>query len=130
MRGVIVDNQSALGRAAVGVDTTGTLHVDRVPWFGRWHGADGVWQPVSQLNEPARANATALFTPVWGAKTPSTHGTMVVLGTFPPATPSRDLSGVVQSVFKDSSVVVTADGAVFVALGSAARTQPDQEVAG
>ena len=33
----------------------------------RWQGADLMWQPISQLNEPARANATALFTPVWGA---------------------------------------------------------------
>ena len=82
------------------------------------------------MNEPARANATALFTPVWGAKTPSTHGTMVVLGPFPPATPRRDLSGVVQSVFTDSSVDVPADGAVLVARGSAARTLHDQAVVG
>ena len=130
MRGGIVEHQSALGRAAVGVDTSGNLHVDRVPWYGRWHGADPTWQSISQLNEPARANATALFTPVWGAKTPSTHGTMVVLGPFPPATPRRDLSGVVQSVFTDSSVDVPADGAVLVARGSAARTLHDQAVVG
>src|SRR5213080_287398 len=93
MRGGVVEHQSALGRAAVGVDTTGNLHVDRVPWYGRWHGADPTWQPISQMNEPPRANATALFTPVWGTKTPATHGTMVVLGPFPPATPRLDLTG-------------------------------------
>ncbi|HMC71965.1 MAG TPA: hypothetical protein VKJ07_22605, partial [Mycobacteriales bacterium] len=98
MRGGVVEHQSALGRASVGVDTGGMLHVDRVPWFGRWHGADPTWQPISQLNEPARANATALFTPVWGAKTPATRGTVVVLGSFPPTTPRRDLTGVVQAV--------------------------------
>jgi hypothetical protein len=130
MRGGVVEHQSALGRAAVGVDTSGTLHVDRVPWFGRWHGADGVWQPISQLNEPARANATALFTPVWGAKTPATHGTMVVLGAFPPLNPRRDLSGVVQAVLTDSSVDVPADGAVLVARGAVAQSLHDQAVVG
>src|SRR5207245_11130830 len=109
---------------------TGTPHVDCGPCDGRAHADDPTWQSISQLNEPARANATALFTPVWGAKTPSTHGTMVVLGPFPPATPRRDLSGVVQSVFTDSSVDVPADGAVLVARGSAARTLHDQAVAG
>ena len=47
MRGGVVEHQSALGRAAVGVDTEGLLHVDRVPWFGRWHAADVTWGPVS-----------------------------------------------------------------------------------
>src|SRR5207244_3840895 len=130
MRGGVVEHQSALGRAAVGVDASGNLHVDRVPWFGRWHGADPAWQPISQLNEPARPNATALFTPVWGAKTPATRGTTVVLGPFPPATPRRDLTGVVQSVVTDSSVEVPADGAVLVARGSAALTLRDQAVVG
>src|SRR5437762_338962 len=49
MRGGVVEHQSALGRAALGVDTAGVLHVDRVPWYGRWHAADVTWQPVSQL---------------------------------------------------------------------------------
>jgi hypothetical protein len=130
VRGGVVEHQSALGRAAVGVDTSGTLHVDRVPWFGRWHGADPTWQPIAQLNEPARRNATALFTPVWGAKTPATRGTMVVLGPFPPTAPRRDLSGVVQQVLTDSSVDVPPDGAVLVARGSAAQALRDQAVVG
>jgi flagellar hook assembly protein FlgD len=130
IRGGVVEHQSALGRASIGIDTSGVLHVDRVPWFGRWHGADPTWQPIAQLNEPARANATALFTPVWGTKTPATHGTMVVLGGFPPATPRRDLTGVVQQVLTDSSVDVPADGAVLVARGAAARALHDQALVG
>jgi hypothetical protein len=130
MRAGVVEHQSALGRAAVGVDTGGNLHVDRVPWFGRWHGADQTWQPISQLNEPARANASALFTPVWGAKTPATRGTMVVLGQFPPATPRQDLTGVVQAVLTDSSVDIPPDGAVLVARGAAAQALHDQAVVG
>jgi hypothetical protein len=130
IRGGVVEHQSTAGRASVGIDTGGTLHVDRVPWFGRWHGADPTWQSISQLNEPARANSTALFTPIWGAKTPATHGTMVVLGGFPPATPRRDLTGVVQAVLTDSSVDVPADGAVLVARGSTAQTLHDQAIVG
>jgi hypothetical protein len=130
MRGGVVEHQSAPGRAAVGVDTSGILHVDRVPWFGRWHGTDPTWQPIAQLNEPARADATALFTPVWGAKTPATHGTMVVLGAFPPTAPRRDLTGVVQQILTDSSVDVPSDGAVLVARGAAAEVLRAQAVVG
>ncbi len=35
MQGGVVEHQSALGRAAVGVDTSATLHTDKVPWAGR-----------------------------------------------------------------------------------------------
>src|SRR5207249_4511864 len=49
MRAGVVEHQSALGRAAVGIDTAATLHADRVPWFGRWHGADAIWNPMGQL---------------------------------------------------------------------------------
>jgi hypothetical protein len=130
MRGGVVEHQSALGRAALGVDTAGVLHVDRVPWYGRWHAADVTWQPVSQLNEPPRANSIALFTPVWGAKTPATKGVTVVLGGFPPATPRRDLTGVVQSVFTNTSVAVPPDGAVLVGRGTAASALEDQAIVG
>ncbi len=130
MRGGVVEHQSALGRAAVGVDADGVLHVDRVPWYGRWHAADVTWQPVSQLNEPPRANAIALFTPVWGAKTPATKGVTVVLGGFPPATPRRDLTGVVQSVLTNTSVAVPPDGAVLVGRGMAASALEQQATVG
>jgi len=130
MRGGVVEHQSALGRAAVGVDTAGVLHVDRVPWYARWHAADVTWQPVSQLNEPPRANSIALFTPVWGAKTPATKGVTVVLGAFPPATPRRDLTGVVQSVLTNTSVAVPPDGAVLVGRGTAASALSEQAAVG
>src|SRR5205807_7022081 len=130
IRGGVVEHQTVPGRAAVDVDTSGTLHVDRVPWYGRWHGSDGLRQPISQLNEPARATSTALFTPVWGAKTPATRGTTVVLGGFPPLTPRRDLTGVVQSVFTDTSVAVPPDGAVLVARGAAAQVLHSAAVVG
>jgi hypothetical protein len=130
MRGGVVEHQSALGRAAVGVDTRGDLHVDRIPWYGRWHGTNTLWQPIAQLNEPPRANAVALFTPVWGANTPATRGTTVVLAGFPPAAPRRDLTGVVQSVLSNTNVSIPPDGAVLVARGTAAQALQEQAVAG
>jgi hypothetical protein len=121
IRSGVVEHQSALGRAAVGIDTSAILHADRVPWFGRWHGPDNVWYPVSQLNESPRTNAAALFTPVWGDVTPKVKGTTVVLQPFPPTVPRTDLAGTVTSILPGASVAVPPDGAVLVARGTAAR---------
>jgi hypothetical protein len=122
MRGGVVEHQSAIGRAAVGIDTSATLHTEKVPWFGRWHGPDNVWYPVAQLNEPPRANAVALFTPVWGGDTPAVkNGVAVVLEPFPPATPRQDLVGTIVSTTNGASTNVPDDGAVIVARGTAAR---------
>jgi len=131
MRGGVVEHQSALGRASVGVDTNGDLHVDRIPWYGRWHGTTNtLWQPIGQLNEPPRADAVALFTPVWGSNTPALRGTTVVLTGFPPAAPRRDLTGIVQSVLTNTSVAIPPDGAALVARGRAAQTLRDEAVVG
>jgi hypothetical protein len=120
IRSGVVEHQSALGRAAVGIDTSATLHADKVPWFGRWHGPDGVWYPVAQLNEPPRKNAVALFTPVWGGDTPAVKGTTIVLEPFPPAAPRTDLVGTIAAIGTGQPLDVPADGAVLVARGTAA----------
>ncbi|OLD99992.1 MAG: hypothetical protein AUG91_05455 [Actinobacteria bacterium 13_1_20CM_4_69_9] len=122
IRDGVVEHQSALGRAAVGIDTSATLHTEKVRWFGRWHGPDNVWFPLSQLNEPPRKNAAALFTPVWGGDTPAVkNGVTVLLEPFPPASPRTDLVGTIASVGSGASTDVPADGAVIVARGTAAR---------
>jgi len=122
LRGGVVEHQSALGRAAVGIDAAAVLHADKVPWFGRWHGPDGVWYPVAQVNEPPRPNAAALFTPVWGGDTPAVKtGVTVVLEPFPPAAPRTDLVGTIVSTGPGVRADVPADGAVLVARGTAAR---------
>src|SRR5436190_1124964 len=121
MHGGIVEHQSALGRAALGVDASATLHVDKVGWFGRWHGPDNVWYPVSQLNEPPRQNAAALFTPVWGDETPAVNGTTIVLEPFPPTAPRTDLVGTIVDMNDGDSTPVPPDGAVLVARGTAER---------
>ena len=122
MQSGVVEHQSALGRAAVGIDSSAMLHTEKVPWFGRWHGPDNVWYPLAQLNEPPRANAAALFTPVWGGDTPAAkNGVTLVLEPFPPATPRQDLAGTIVSVTSGASTDVPAEGAVIVARGTAAR---------
>lgn len=120
IRSGVVEHQSALGRASVGIDATATLRADKVPWFGRWHGPDNVWNPVAQLNEPPRANSAALFTPVWGGRTPAVKGITVVLQPFPPAAPRQDLVGTIAAIGGGESTDIPADGAVLVARGSAA----------
>jgi hypothetical protein len=122
IRDGVVEHQSALGRAAVGIDTGATLHTAKVPWSGRWHGPDGVWYPVAQLNEPPRPNAAALFTPVWGGDTPAVkNGVTIVLEPFPPTTARTDLVGTIVSVTNGATNDVPADGAVLIARGTAAR---------
>jgi hypothetical protein len=122
VRGGIVEHQSATGRAAMGIDTSAVIHVDRVPWFGRWRGAETGWNSVAQLNEPPRANSVALFTPVWGSTTPSVSGVGVILQPFPPAAPRRDLVGTVAAVTDGTPVAIPPDGAVLLARGTAAAT--------
>jgi hypothetical protein len=119
MRSGVVEHQSAIGRAAVGIDTGATLHADRIPWFGRWHGPDGVWYPVSQMNEPPRKNGLSLFTPVWGGETPAVQGATIVLEPFPPTAPRKDLVGTIVALGGGESVDIPPDGAVLVARGTA-----------
>jgi flagellar hook assembly protein FlgD len=130
IRGGVAEHQSVPGRAAVGVDTSGNLHVDRVPWYGRWRGPSTLWNSITQLNGPPRPNTTSLFTPVWGARTPRVQGTAVVLQPFPPTTPRRDLIGNVVSVGGGGGVAIPADGAVLVGRGTAAQYLLDEGIVG
>jgi hypothetical protein len=130
MRGGVVEHQPVLARAAAGVDTTGNLHVDRVPWFARWRGPSTLSYPIAQLNGPPGANSTALFTPVWGETTPAVNGTAVVLAPFPPTAPRRDLTGTIVSVVDGESVPIPRDGAVLVGRGTAAQYLRDEAAVG
>ena len=130
IRGGVVEHQPVVNRAAVGVDTTGTLHVDRVPWYTRWQGPSKLSYYLSALNGPVRANSATLFTPVWGAKTPSVKGAVVVLEPFPPTAARQDLTGTVTSITTEGSVDVPPDGAVLAARGTAAQHVLEEAVVG
>jgi hypothetical protein len=124
MQGGVVEHHPADNRSAVGIDTTGALHVDRVPWAAFWRGPDGVAHPIAELNEPPHANLTSLFTPAWGNSTPPVNGVAVVLEPFPATLPYKDLTGTVASLVSNSSVAIPRDGAVLLARGTAAAAVP------
>jgi exopolysaccharide biosynthesis protein len=131
MRAGVIEHQPADNRSAVGIDSSGTLHVDRVPFNASWWGFSTIRYPLSQLNEPPHANSAALFTPVWGSSTPPVNGIAVVLEPFPPAKPFGDLVGQVTALVSNSSVAIPPDGAVLVARGTAAQAlQADALVGG
>jgi len=120
MRDGRLEHQPSPDRSAVGIDPAGNLHVDRVTFSASWRGFSTLAYPIAQLNEPPKANAAALFTPVWGAATPAVNGVAVVLEPFPAVTPFHDLTGQVTAIVSNSSVAIPADGAVLVARGTAA----------
>jgi hypothetical protein len=117
MQGGVMEHHPAANRSAVGIDSSGELHVDRLPFLAFWQGLSGLTYPIAQLNEPPRANSTALFTPAWGASTPPLNALAAVLAPFPPAVPFRDLTGTVTSIVSRSSVPIPRNGAVLVARG-------------
>ena len=121
MQGGVVEHHAATNRAAVGIDTSGNLHVDRVPWGAIWRGVSTTAHPISELNEPARNNRFTLFTPVWGTSTPPVNGVAAVLEPFPPTAPYKDLAATVKAYVSSSSVAIPRDGAVLVARGSAVQ---------
>jgi hypothetical protein len=117
MQGGVMEHHPAANRSAVGIDSAGELHVDRLPFVAFWQGFSGLTYPIGQLNEPPRANSTTLFTPAWGASTPPLNALAAVLAPFPPAMPFRDLTGMVTSIVSRSSVPIPRNGAVLVARG-------------
>jgi hypothetical protein len=121
MQGGVLEHHPAQNRSAVGIDSGGTLHVDREPFSASWRDAASLDHPIAAVNEPPRANATALFTPVWGDSTPALKGTQVTLEPFPAARPFADLAGTVTRIVTDSPVPIPRDGAVLVGRGTAAQ---------
>jgi hypothetical protein len=130
MQGGVVEHHPADRRAAVGIDASGVLHVDRVGWSAAWRGASGLDNPIARLNEPPHANATSLFTPAWGSSTPAVRGIAAVLSPFPATTPFSDLVGTVTAIVSDSAVPIPRGGAVLVARGGAATALRSDAVVG
>jgi hypothetical protein len=130
IQGGVLEHHPADRRSAVGIDSTGMLHVDRVPWAATWRGFSSLTYPIGPLNEPPRAGTTALFTPAWGTATPPVDGVAAVLEPFPPTSPFRDLVGGVASLAYGGSVPIPRDGAVLVGRGSAGQALQDDAPVG
>ncbi len=107
-------------RSSTGVTLDGLLDVRRVSFRGTWRGS-GQRRALNFLNKAPGTNGISLFTSDWGQATPRISGAFViVLGSFPPATPNADLAVPVLSAASATSVRIQAGTAVLVARGNAA----------
>ena len=70
MRGGVLDHPPLGERSSIGIDSTGSLHVDRVKFFGTWRGT-GQRRTLNGLNETPQSGQVVLFTPTWGPTTPA-----------------------------------------------------------
>ena len=121
MRDGIVESPPFGDRSSVGVTAEGLLDVRRVEFFGTWRGL-GQRRTVNDMNEAPGTNGVSVFTPSYGATTPSLPGTAgVVIAPFPPATPNTDLFGPVVALTNGGPTAIPRDGAVLVARGTAAQ---------
>lgn len=107
-------------RSMVGVDAGGNLRVERVSMLGTWQGL-GPRRPVHAINRAPGPNGTTLYTPAYGATTPTAGGVVeAVLTPFPSATPNSDLVGYV-SENRRGGTPIPAGGAVLAARGTQAQ---------
>lgn len=119
IRGGVLDSAPADERSSVGVDTDGTLHVERVRLAGTWQGSGQ--RRILGINEPPRPNRATLYTHAWGARTPAENGgAQAVIEPFPAAAPNTPLAGTVVSYVSGGNQPIPPDGAVLVARGSQA----------
>jgi flagellar hook assembly protein FlgD len=104
-------------RSMVGLDTAGTLRVERIAMLGTWQGG-GPRRPVHLLNRPPGPNGTTLYTPSYGGTTPANSGVVeAVLSPFPAATPNVDLVGYVTEN-RRGGTAIPPGGAVLAAKGT------------
>jgi hypothetical protein len=107
-------------RSSAGVTLDGLLDVRRVSFRGTWRGT-GQRRALNFLNKAPGTNGISLFTSDWGTSTPRIAGAfMVVLGSFPPATPNTDLAVPVTAGVSGTSTRIEPGTAVLVARGTAA----------
>jgi hypothetical protein len=110
LRGGILDAEPADMRSSVGIDTDGTLHVDRVVLAGTWRGSGQ--RRILGLNEVPRASRTTLYTRAWGARTPAeSGGAYAVLQPFPASKPNAPLTATVTGYLTGGNQPIPADGA-------------------
>ena len=119
IRSGVMDASTDATRATLGVDSSGTLRVDRVLTSGTWKGT-GQRRPLDVNRPPARETVT-LYTRAWGPTTPTEPGALeAVLSPFPPAAPNVNLQGTVVDVHANGPTPIPAGGAVLVARNSQA----------
>ena len=119
IRSGVMDASTDATRATVGVDSSGTLRVDRVLTSATWKGT-GQRRPLDVNRPPARETVT-LYTRAWGPTTPTEPGAVeAVLSPFPPAAPNVNLQGTVVDVHANGPTPIPPGGGVLVARSSQA----------
>jgi exopolysaccharide biosynthesis protein len=117
MRDGVLDHPPMGERSSVGVDAEGTLHVDRVKFFGTWRGI-GQRRTLNGLNETPENGQVVLFTRAWGPIAPAIPGAVAVtIAPLPSSVPNTDLEGPVTAVTQGGATPIPPDGAVLVARG-------------
>jgi len=129
MRNGALDHAPIATRSSIGVDSSGTLRVERVALLGTWQGA-GQRRVFNIVNDRLGASGVALYTPAWGPATPPAPASVeAVLEPFPPAAPYSELAGHVVQLASGGGTPIPPDGAVLVARGQiAARLQAEAPV--
>jgi hypothetical protein len=118
MQGGVLLHTPLSTRSSTGIDGTGTVHVDRVRFFGTWRGT-GQRRPFNGVNETPKPGQVILFTPAYGARTPAVANAVeVVLQPFPAATPNADLTATVTATAVGGGTAIPPDGAVLMAAGT------------
>jgi hypothetical protein len=116
-----LDSPPSPDRSSLGIMSDGVLDIRRVSLVGTWNATGLPRRILHQVNRAPASNQVALFTPVWGARTPVVPGALTVtLFPFPTAAPNTDLEAPVVELRRADSVPIPLGGAVLVARGTAA----------
>jgi len=113
----IIKSPPYRNRSSIGISDTGQLNVARVALYGYWQGL-GSRHPLGGVNKVPKGDGTGLFTPSWGARTPTVAGAFeTVLEPFPPTT-TGELDGTSLAQATGGGTPIPRDGAVLMAVGS------------
>ncbi|MFN2467580.1 MAG: phosphodiester glycosidase family protein [Gaiellaceae bacterium] len=129
IRDGVVEHRFSPDRSTIGIDSVGNLRVERVTLFGTWQGS-GQRRPLLAINAPPGANGISLYTPVWGATTPTAPGAQeVVISPLPPTVANVEVSGPVVATGQGGGTTIPPGGGVLVARGTQAlRLGPEARV--
>jgi hypothetical protein len=127
MRNGALEHAPGDSRSSIGIDSGGTLRVERVRLLPTWQGT-GQRQNLSAINNSPSSSGTSLYTPAWGPATPAAPGSLeVVLRPFPATAPNTEVSGTATEVRSGGATPIPPDGAVLVARGTASTTRVRNE---
>jgi Phosphodiester glycosidase/FlgD Ig-like domain len=120
LNGGVLQHPPLASRSSIGIDATGSLHVDRVKFQATWRGT-GQRRALAGLNQTAAGGQFVLFTPAWGARVPVVaNSAEIVFQSYPAATPNTDLTATVSATSVGGGEAVPPTGAVLQATGVAA----------